>query len=402
MSSSAPLFVRELCDPRVAIQWPEAVAFVMSLADEAGMREQGGVPDLEHVALTLDGMLEVMPGAPSSEPPARHLGRALQTLLAFTDGPDELHRIALDAVDAPDSAEFEDVVRAIGFFERPDRTEQLVALARRAADVREQFATEEELKRLEERERERARAAPPPRPAPAAKVRHPLPRWVFVAAPVGVVAIVVVVGALSWFRPDVGAAVRSPFRAIFGKPDIPPKPLPAEPAGESAARRPPSARPGPTAGQTAPLAGAESVTGEGGGVPAGPPADRIAEPGSAVGQQGAGSRGFRVVITDLGGEPLDDGSGRPIFTARDSRVSPAMLLRSPLPSQPPAGMSPADIGVFDMVIDEIGNVERVRLVSPTNRYQERMLVSAAKAWKFRPATRDGRPVRFRVQVRITW
>jgi hypothetical protein len=31
-----------------------------------------------------------------------------------------------------------------------------------------------------------------------------------------------------------------------------------------------------------------------------------------------------------------------------------------------------------------------------------MLVAAAKAWKFRPAMKDGRPVRYRMQVRITW
>jgi hypothetical protein len=30
-----------------------------------------------------------------------------------------------------------------------------------------------------------------------------------------------------------------------------------------------------------------------------------------------------------------------------------------------------------------------------------MLVSAAKSWRFQPATKDGRPVRFRARVRIT-
>ena len=30
-----------------------------------------------------------------------------------------------------------------------------------------------------------------------------------------------------------------------------------------------------------------------------------------------------------------------------------------------------------------------------------MLVAAAKAWLFKPAVRDGRPVRFRARIRVT-
>ena len=32
---------------------------------------------------------------------------------------------------------------------------------------------------------------------------------------------------------------------------------------------------------------------------------------------------------------------------------------------------------------------------------ERMMVSAAKMWKFRPAFKDGHPVRYREKIRIT-
>jgi hypothetical protein len=43
----------------------------------------------------------------------------------------------------------------------------------------------------------------------------------------------------------------------------------------------------------------------------------------------------------------------------------------------------------------------VHLISPANRYQERMLVAAAKTWQFQPATREGQPVRFRIRIRVT-
>ena len=43
----------------------------------------------------------------------------------------------------------------------------------------------------------------------------------------------------------------------------------------------------------------------------------------------------------------------------------------------------------------------MRLISPSNRFHERMLVAHAKTWKFRPAIRDGQPVKFRTVVRLT-
>jgi hypothetical protein len=46
-------------------------------------------------------------------------------------------------------------------------------------------------------------------------------------------------------------------------------------------------------------------------------------------------------------------------------------------------------------------VEQVRLISTSNRFQDRMIVSAAKAWQFEPAMKNGQPVRYRTQIRIT-
>jgi TonB family protein len=68
-----------------------------------------------------------------------------------------------------------------------------------------------------------------------------------------------------------------------------------------------------------------------------------------------------------------------------------------LPQQPAPG---ADTGVFDILVDEFGDVETVRLTSPAHRYYDRMLVAAAKAWKFKPATLNGQPVKYRVRIPI--
>jgi hypothetical protein len=60
-----------------------------------------------------------------------------------------------------------------------------------------------------------------------------------------------------------------------------------------------------------------------------------------------------------------------------------------------------DLTLLDLVISPEGAVEQVRMRTTPRNVREFMLVSAAKAWRFQPATLDGRPVRFRHSVAIT-
>jgi hypothetical protein len=99
-------------------------------------------------------------------------------------------------------------------------------------------------------------------------------------------------------------------------------------------------------------------------------------------------------------EPLPE-EAIAVFTSADSTVTPAVIVRPVLPKAFPPGVPPEKIGTMEVVVDEQGDVLHVKLVSPANRYHERMLVSAAKMWKFRPAYKDGRPVRYKTQVRLT-
>jgi protein TonB len=90
-----------------------------------------------------------------------------------------------------------------------------------------------------------------------------------------------------------------------------------------------------------------------------------------------------------------------VYTSSDPGVTPPVLVRPMLPAEPPPSVPPEQVGTLVLVVDEDGNVEQVRLSSPANRYAERMLVSHAKTWKFKPATRDGHPVKYRTRVRVT-
>jgi len=155
-----------------------------------------------------------------------------------------------------------------------------------------------------------------------------------------------------------------------------------------------------------------------------PPAEPAASPrprvrrspsaGSAVAEQApaeaAPVRAPQVSTTvekpPIEGDPVSvgtvSGDARSVVYSRDDLdVRPAMLLRPVLPATPPPDVPPDQIGTLELVVDEYGDVEHVRLLSPANRFHERMLVSHAKTWKFRPAIRDGQPVKYRTVIRLT-
>jgi hypothetical protein len=55
---------------------------------------------------------------------------------------------------------------------------------------------------------------------------------------------------------------------------------------------------------------------------------------------------------------------------------------------------------MEVIVSETGDVERVRLVTPPQRMPDMIVLSRAKVWKFKPAMKDGRPVRYRLL--LTW
>ena len=82
-------------------------------------------------------------------------------------------------------------------------------------------------------------------------------------------------------------------------------------------------------------------------------------------------------------------------------LEPLGLVQPQLPSVPPRHLTVDQLGVLDLIISKTGEVEHVKLISIANRFQERMIVAAAKAWRFRPALKDGQPVKSRIRVRVT-
>ena len=89
------------------------------------------------------------------------------------------------------------------------------------------------------------------------------------------------------------------------------------------------------------------------------------------------------------------------YTSDDRSVIEPVLFKPYLPLKAGPGVTDDKLGVLELVIDTRGLVESVHLKSPGNRYRERWWVFAAKAWEFRPALKDGVPVRFLKRIALT-
>ena len=88
--------------------------------------------------------------------------------------------------------------------------------------------------------------------------------------------------------------------------------------------------------------------------------------------------------------------GGATYDGRDADVTPPVPL-SREAAAPPAG---APSATYDVVIDTSGAVQQIRLINGDAGMRESMMRAHIKSWQFRPATRNGQPVRYRMQVRV--
>jgi hypothetical protein len=89
-----------------------------------------------------------------------------------------------------------------------------------------------------------------------------------------------------------------------------------------------------------------------------------------------------------------------IYTTADRDVTPPRPLGRQLATASLSGRPPST-GRLELVVGRSGQVEAVKLDTPRNGYHDRMIVSAAKAWRYRPALKKGKPVRFSLVMPIT-
>jgi TonB family protein len=89
-----------------------------------------------------------------------------------------------------------------------------------------------------------------------------------------------------------------------------------------------------------------------------------------------------------------------LFTSNDAEVTPPTVIRQELPTYP--GQVPiAKQGMIEVIIDETGAVESALMRISVSPAYDQMALAAVRAWRYRPATMNGLPVKYRKAVQVT-
>ena len=353
------------------------------------------------VEINRDGSLTAVRETPG------HLVAALCALLGALlpeSAPDGLRALADPTRIDVDAARPDTFIAALSVFARPDDDRELRALARRAVDLLESRARADALRELTER----ARVTPPPRDARArgsvGQGGHACPDRGDRRRSTGVAGS----GRRLAGGREPGAAIQSSTRHCrargAGSPSCRfraqgPRTCLAKVCGSRKRRE--SRRPGVAACQghgraaRAPAEASRTFAGE-----------RNTFKGLAavtVGGDNARELGADPAVAPAGTEQGFGVSVAPdhVYDSNDPDVVPPKILRAQMPERPIDGVASEPRGVLELLIDQTGAVQQARLVPDSRRLQDRLMVSAAKTWRFAAARRDGQPVRYRLRMPIT-
>jgi hypothetical protein len=374
--------IAQLLARQTPVEWFEAVAIAEGIcaallqdAPAAGR----GVPEAGDIAITPEGEIELLAEGPRDAPSPR-LARVLHALIEGAQGlPVQLRLLVLQELSpSPACATTLEFSTRLALYERPGRANLI-------RGVYERF------QRLPPRDAESRPASQPahaPAPQPEAWWRR---RAVRVAA-AAALSVLLLATAAAWL-----------WNAAS-----PPPPGTADSRG-------PVARAVSAAGESvseAAAGGARTVSRwlglQATDRPTAVPAVDVIEAPAAVATAPARRPALRKVLPPAPAPGLPREAAPPpeswdtrVYSNVDPEVVPPELVRSRLPSDPPKGMRSDALPEVELVVSSSGEVESVKLVTEQAGVGPSMMLSAIKAWRFRPATRDGEPVRYRLRMRLT-
>lgn len=419
------LTLSDLLTRSVIVEAHEGVAIVLEVADRVLTQDvvADGIPDLRQIHISPEGRVDIT-GTVKTAEPVRRLGQLLQALLVQSSPPVQL-RLVVSQATAPEPG-YESVreyTDALAYFARPGRADSIRELYMRA---------------IESLEVEQSGPAPTldgiaPLPhadgsprAATGKVSASSRRLMLV----GAVAVLVLAGlvagtygrsgrllqrqqqvssAVVKASDAVGSALVSGVSAVTDRAGlgrlVPAAEETAAPARVEVPAGPPrTPRKRPGLGGGAPYYAVfdlDSAPEVAGGHQA-----FSASAGATVEDMAAAIRRLHGVVngdsavaeSQLARGPGDVAAVGTIYFSGSHGVAPPVGVRPQLPKQLPSGVDPDTLGRIDLVIAEDGTVESVQLVGNQHTVRESMMLSAAKAWEFKPARKDGRPVRYRKTV----
>ena len=409
-TSSGPVTISYLQERRVPLRWQEVVALGLEIAEVFERSGKKALPREQNLELTQGGTVKFLRGRTHSGSPVSALARTLSSILP-KDRPTQLRLVLSTA--GPDSASsksMSEFVEALKYFERPGRLAVLSEVHQRALEM--PLATESE-----ETDAQAVDGVPRQRQRP---------RWLVPAAAMLVLASVGLASVSVYERTAPGKltdrleAIRVAATGVWGRmmdetawmreaaaedlsnvvdkvkevtnevKDAANERLSEDgetPEAESAAEGPrvsrrEVARPKPPstdrADVPAPLAAKHHAPDV---IQTEPAVDVV-----VFGGEGSGS------IPENGNAHL---MASVLFDSSDINVTPPVTLRLHLPNLGERDPRNMNAGVVEAIVSEVGEVEKVRLVSPPESIHQSMILSAIKTWRFRPARRDGTAVRYR-------
>lgn len=395
---------------RMPVAWFESVAVTQELIATvlaAGNAADVRVPELKHIAISPDGAVELLADGPTWPSPVHRAGLVLLALTPEEELPLQLRLLVLEEVaPRPRLESLAEFHRELAFYERPDRRALVRALYERFVNLGDTDGQTVVPAPLLEPQAPRRRM-------PAALT----PRRLAIAACVVLVAASSLWAAWAWRRPQGqwlrdGTAGASTVTAGAVR-------KAREVAGSSfeAARRFVGLQTGPP--ETPPPSASGTVaSADGGRAPGTPPL--IGRPIGAIAPVGAGGEavpqaglasvpdsGIWKAIGWVPGSPIeppasevDALSPTPIYSSAAQTVQGPDLVSPKLRKGLPAGVRVEDLSEVEIVVSATGEVESARFVSPMKGVKAAAMLSAVKAWLFQAATLDGKPVRYRLRIRL--
>jgi len=444
-----PLTLSDVLARGVAVQWHEAVAVVRAVAEASisSPEDTQHLPELHQIQVQPTGRVAVIGGTLVQEP-VRRLGQLLQATLGQSEPPVQLRLLISQATaPIPTYASMREINEALGYFERPGRDSVLRDLHTRAwqaaaVSAVETMPTLDTIAPLP-----RSHTPKTDRIKPGAKSTVGAVRLVGIGA-----VLVLLCGAGAQYLRVAGrmpggtrrvSTMASRGLRVFGDTIVNGVSWVTERvglgrmvSGETPAVEPPQSRTTtpthsaraertqPVSSETASAETARSSSPHGpGSTPATtdvavnvsgaiePPTDSLSArmaPFAAFDLEpvvGPASRSEAVTEAPaLPNRPSgahDPGGDDPaIYSPRSEGVSSPIAVRPQLPRELPPDVNRSELRLIELVISPLGTVESVKLIGVPRNVHDSMLLSAAKAWVFRPAVKDGVPVRYRKTVSV--
>lgn len=407
----------------VPYEWHDGVALVAQLVGQ--LRSNSGpdgptdIPDLRSVSLDEMGWLTIAPDPEQRLPVMPGGGQLLQQLLSGKDQPPQLRLFAMQSATVDPLLSLDTFVEELGKWERPNRIPKLVGLYARALDhIGPQALAEEardrERRLAEEFSRAREEASTPQSSLPPRKLKKQGSSRRTMLAGLAIVTAALGVAALEWryvmerFTPKPTVTLELEADA---EPEAPGPKIATDPAPSAS-----SPAPAPfvaAADPTRPLAGSEELV--------------LAEMRLAQGQdyfaQQDYSRArlsFERVLETLRNEQSPHAEDirqaasqleevtraalaeAAVTTGVEYRIGdPGVVAPVPesfLPPKPSPRTPPDQLQVLELRINSEGQVDSAKFVMNRPTYRNAWWPAAAKAWRFRPALKDGRPVRYVMRI----